>query len=479
MVISVVTSLRRVVTAASVREADRGREEDPMATLFGADGVRGVANIAPMTAETVMAIGRAAAYVCKHQPARRHKIVIGKDTRLSGYMFENALTAGICSMGVDVLLVGPAPTPAVAFAMRNMRADAGIVVSASHNPYQDNGIKIFSRDGFRLSYKVEEDIKHIIESGEMNHIRPTAENIGKAYRIDDALGRYIVFCKNTFPNDLTLEGMKVVIDCANGATYKVAPTIFSELGADVTAIHDDPNGKNINDNCGSLHPEDLVSAVRRIGADIGLAFDGDGDRLIAVDNKGAVLDGDHILGICAKDMKKIGTLRNEVVVITPMTNLGLRKTLDALDVRYVEAPVGDRNVLEMMQREGSVLGGEQSGHTIFLNNQTTGDGIVSALQLLAAVCRSGKKASALRAEMTTVPQVLINVNVSRKPPLARVRPVQAAIKKAGKTLGDRGRLLVRYSDTQSMCRVMVEAESEGLARRIAKSLADTVKKTIG
>ena len=450
-----------------------------MAILFGTDGVRGVANIAPLTVETVVAIGRAAAHVCKHQPGRRHRILIGKDTRLSGYMLENALTAGICSMGVDVLLVGPVPTPGTAFAMRNMRADAGIMVSASHNPYQDNGIKIFSRDGFKLSYKVEQEIRNLIQTGEINHIRPTADDIGKAYRIDDALGRYIVFCKNTFPSDLTLEGKKIVIDCANGATYKVAPTIFTELGADVVAIHNEPNGKNINDNCGSLFPKDTMDTVRRTGADIGLAFDGDGDRLIAVDEKGGLMDGDRILGICAKNMKEIGTLRNEVVVITPMANFGLRKALDALDVRYVEASVGDRNVLEMMQREGSVLGGEQSGHIIFLNHQTTGDGIVSALQLLAAIVRSGKSASALAGEIVSTPQVLINVNVSHKPPLEEVPALQAAVRKAKEELGDRGRVLVRYSGTELVCRVMVETGSEATARRIAKSLVDAVKKAIG
>ncbi len=450
-----------------------------MATLFGTDGVRGIANIAPMTVETVVAVGRAAAHICKHQPGRRHRIVIGKDTRLSGYMLENALTAGICSMGVDVLLVGPMPTPAIAFAMRNMGADAGVVVSASHNPYQDNGIKIFARDGFKLSYKVEQEINHIIESGEINHIRPTAEDIGKAYRIDDALGRYIVFCKHSFPNDLSLEGMRIVIDCANGATYKVAPTIFAELGAEVVSIHNEPDGKNINAECGALYPRSMMETVHRTRADLGLAFDGDGDRLIAADEKGGMIDGDHVLGICAKKMKREGTLRNEVVVITPMANLGLRRMLDALDVRYAEADVGDRNVLEMMQMEGSVLGGEQSGHTIFLNHHTTGDGIISALQLLAAVRQSGKSASELAGEVATVPQVLINVDVSHKPPLKEVAELQDAIRKAKAELGDQGRVLVRYSGTQNICRVMVEAMTNELTNQHASLLADAVRKTLG
>ena len=336
-----------------------------MEKLFGTDGIRGVANIHPMTAETAIKVGRAAAHLCKKH-SKRHKIVIGKDTRLSGYMIETALTAGICSMGVDVLLVGPMSTPGVAFITQSMRADAGIVISASHNPYQDNGIKIFTEKGYKLSYQFEQEIEAIISSGEINDIRPIAEEVGMAQRIDDATGRYIVFCKNMLPADFTLEGMKVVLDCANGATYKAAPIIFSELGADVTTIHNHPNGTNINDNCGSQYTSDLSAMVRKTGADVGFAFDGDGDRLIVVDENGEEISGDHILGICAKHMQQKGELDNGLVVITPMSNFGLRRAFDSMNIRYLDADVGDRNVLELMQSEGAVLGGEQSG---FVRNQ--------------------------------------------------------------------------------------------------------------
>jgi phosphoglucosamine mutase len=451
----------------------RGEEFD-MGQLFGTDGIRGIANVAPMSAETALAIGRATAHVCKRHD-RRHRIVIGKDTRLSGYMIENALTAGICSMGVDVLLLGPIPTPAIAFTTRNMRADAGIVISASHNPYQDNGIKIFSNDGLKFSDKLEAEIEDLVATGKINAIRPTADEIGKARRIDDALGRYIVFCKNTFPDDLTLEGLKIVIDCANGATYKVAPIILAELGADVVAIHNEPNGKNINDHCGSQFTQDLAREVVRVGAQIGLAFDGDGDRLIAVDETGQELTGDHLVAVCARALKEQGCLRNNLIVITPMSNLGLRLALDGLDIRALESAVGDRNVLELMQKEGACLGGEQSGHLIFLDHHTTGDGIISALQLLAVMQRTGKTASELGHIFQPAPQRLINVEVSRKPPLESVAPIRQAIAEAERELGSSGRVLVRYSGTQSLCRVMVEGPSIEITERLATWLAGTVQ----
>jgi phosphoglucosamine mutase len=449
-----------------------------MAKLFGTDGIRGVANVPPMIAETALAVGRATAYVCK-QHDHRHRILIGKDTRLSGYMLENALTAGICSMGVDVLLTGPMPTPGIAFSTRNMRADAGIVISASHNPYQDNGIKIFSRDGFKLSDELEQKIEFLVTSGKIHHIRPTADAVGKAYRIDDAIGRYIVFCKNTFPEELTLDGMKLVVDCANGATYKVAPTIFTELGAQVTAIHHEPNGKNINDNCGSQFTADLIETVRKTKADAGLAFDGDGDRFIAVDEKGNELTGDHVLAVCAGHMKKTGALKKNLVIITPMSNLGLRMALNQMNIQYKDAEVGDRHVLEMMKANNVFLGGEQSGHIIFLDLHTTGDGIISALQLLAAARRSGKKLSHLAKLVKSVPQKLINVEVNEKPPLDSIPALSKAIHAVEKRLGKRGRVLVRYSGTQPVCRVMVESFSERLTNRFAKSIADTVRNAIG
>jgi phosphoglucosamine mutase len=448
-----------------------------MGRLFGTDGVRGMANVNPMTAEMALAIGRATAHVCK-QHENRHRIVIGKDTRLSCYMIENALTAGICSMGVDVFLLGPMPTPGAAYLTQSMRADAGIVISASHNPYQDNGIKIFTRDGYKLSYKLEDEIEEIISSGRINDIRPTADEVGRAKRIDDATGRYIVFCKHSFPADLTLDGLKMVIDCSNGATYKIAPIIFQELGANVTAIHSSPNGTNINLNCGSQHTDDLAMAVRESGADVGLAFDGDGDRLIAVDETGTELDGDHIMAICARAMQEAGTLNNDKVIITPMSNFGLRIAFDRMGITYEEADVGDRNVLELMQRRGASLGGEQSGHIIFLDHHTTGDGIISALQLLAVMQRSGKRLSDLAGVFERAPQRLINIDVPAKPPLESVAEIVEAEKDAQAVLGTRGRTLIRYSGTQPMCRVMVEADSEELVEELSKKLVEVVKKAL-
>lgn len=450
-----------------------------MGRLFGTDGVRGVANIPPMTAEMVLEIGRATAYVCKRHKDRRHRIVIGKDTRISGYMVENALTAGICSMGVDVLLVGPMPTPGIAFITHSMRADAGMVISASHNPYQDNGIKIFSRDGFKLPDDEEDQIEELITTGHIRDIRPTAEDIGKARRIEDAMGRYIVFCKNTFPDDLSLEGLKIVIDCAHGATYKVAPIVFTELGADVTTLNCEPNGLNINANCGSQHTEALIRKVRETGAHIGLAFDGDGDRVIAVDEMGGELTGDHILAICAQRYKELGLLSHDMVVTTVMANFGFLAAMKRMGLRYDIAPVGDRYVLENMKKHDAVLGGEASGHVIFLNHHTTGDGIISALQLLAALQASGKPLSALRKIMTLAPQKMINISVSRKPPLEEVREVQDVIKAAEDKLGDQGRVLVRYSGTQSMCRVMVEGPTEEVTLQLTESIAAVVKRCIG
>lgn len=449
-----------------------------MGDLFGTDGARGVANVHPMTAETAMAIGRAAARVCR-RGEHRHRIVIGKDTRLSGYMIETALTSGICSMGVDVLLVGPVPTPGIAFITRSMRADAGIVISASHNPYQDNGIKIFSREGFKISDEQEQRIESLVLTGEATRLSAAPEDIGKAQRIDDAIGRYIEFCKQTFPNELTLDGLKLVVDCANGATYRVAPIIFSELGAEVIAIHNHPDGRNINAGCGSQHTADLAAAVREAGAHAGLAFDGDGDRLIAVDEAGVELTGDHLIAIAARDMQARGVLRGGRVVVTPMSNLGLRLALDAMGVGYEDAPVGDRNVLELMRARGAVLGGEQSGRVIYLDRHTTGDGIVSALQLLAVMCRSGARLSELRGVFTPAPQTLVNVEVRAKPDLSKVPELQAAIAAAERRLDGKGRVLVRYSGTQLLCRVMVEASAETLTQSIASELEAKVRELLG
>jgi phosphoglucosamine mutase len=452
-----------------------------MGHIFGTDGVRGIANIAPMTVENVLRIGRATAYVCKRHGTEgiRQKIVIGKDTRVSGYMLENALTAGICSMGVDVLLLGPLPTPGIAFITQSMRADAGIVLSASHNPYMDNGIKIFSRTGNKLPDAEEAEIEELINSGRIRDIRPTADEVGRAKRIDDAIGRYIVFCKSSFPDDLTLDGLRIVVDCSNGATYKVAPVIFYELGAEVFAIHNKPDGININANCGSQHTEDLRAKVLETQADLGLAFDGDGDRLIAVDETGQELSGDHIIAITAAFMKRSGTLAGNRVVTTVMSNFGLHQFLKKEGIQHVESAVGDRHVLEKMKETDAILGGEASGHIIHLDHHTTGDGIIAALQLLVTRVRTAKRLSVLASGMTLTPQTIINVNVTDKPPLEGLEDLQQAMQKADEELGGEGRQLVRYSGTQSMCRIMVEGPTEEMTNRLANELADIIKRCIG
>lgn len=449
-----------------------------MSKLFGTDGIRGVANTWPMTAEVAIAVGRATAHLSK-QHEGRHRIVIGKDTRLSGYMLESALTAGICSLGVDVLLVGPMPTPGIAFITHNMRADAGIVISASHNPFQDNGIKIFSRDGFKISDALETEIESLVSGEHIKDIRPTAHEVGKASRIDDAMGRYIVFCKNTFPDDLTLEGLKLVLDCSNGATYKVAPIVFRELGADVTTLSAKPDGKNINRDCGSQHTQDLSSMVRETGADVGLAFDGDGDRLIAVDERGIEITGDHVMAICAKHMKENRALPGDLIICTPMSNFGLQIALMEIGVKQLEAPVGDRNVLAKMIETGAVLGGEQSGHIIFAGHHSTGDGIISALQLVAIMRQSDKPLSVLSEILTLSPQHLISVPVMKKPPIEDIPGLDDAMEDARKELRSKGRVLVRYSGTEQICRVMVEGPAEDVTERLADSLVGIIRDAIG
>ena len=452
-----------------------------MSRMFGTDGVRGVANVGQMTAENVLEIGRATAWVCKrdHCSGRRRRIVIGKDTRVSGYMLENALSAGICSMGVDVYLLGPMPTPGIAFTTQSMRADAGLVLSASHNPFEDNGIKIFSHNGLKLPDAVEDEIEEIIRSGRIRDVRPVSDDVGRAKRIDDAIGRYIVFCKKTFPNDLSLEGLRIVVDCANGATYKIAPTIFDELGAEVVPIHNQPNGMNINDNCGSQFTDDLVRKVLETRADVGLAFDGDGDRVIAVDETGEELTGDHIIAILAKFMKTREVLPENKVVTTVMSNFGFVKCMEDLEIEHIMTQVGDRYVLQQLSTHEAVLGGEPSGHIICRDHHTTGDGIIAALQLLRVMCTEKKKLSELSAIMTMYPQKLINVTVTDKPPLEEVKSIQDAIGKAEALLKGEGRILVRYSGTQSMCRVMVEAASAAMTESIANQLAKTVGEALG
>lgn len=449
-----------------------------MRKLFGTDGVRGIANMYPMTAEIAMQLGRAIAYVFKKEP-RRHKIVIGKDTRLSGYMLETAMAAGICSMGVDVMLVGPLPTPGIAFITSSMRADAGVVISASHNPYQDNGIKFFSRDGFKLPDKLERQIEDFIfKNNEPSH-RPTASDIGKAYRIDDAIGRYVVFAKNTFPKELTLDGLKIAVDCANGAAYKVAPEVFYELGAEVFPIGVKPDGENINDRCGSLYPEAVAKLVKEKKADIGIALDGDGDRIILVDEKGRVLDGDYLMAIAAANMLKQGTLKNKTLVTTIMSNMGIEEAVKKAGGRVVRTQVGDRYVTEEMLKGGYNLGGEQSGHIIFMDHTTTGDGIISALQVLAIMVKENKRLSELAAVMRTYPQVLINVKVKEKKDLTKNPQIAKRIKEIENKLIGNGRLSVRYSGTEPLARVMLEGKDIKEIKTMAKYIADAIEKELG
>ncbi|MBI5643057.1 MAG: phosphoglucosamine mutase [Deltaproteobacteria bacterium] len=446
--------------------------------LFGTDGVRGVANIEPMTSEMALQLGRAIAYVFKKE-ARRHRIVIGKDTRLSGYMLESAMMAGICSMGVDALMVGPLPTPGIAFITSSMRADAGVVISASHNPYQDNGIKFFSRDGLKLPDAVELQIERFIfENHDPSH-RPTAREVGKAYRVDDAIGRYVVFAKNTFPKELTLDGLKIAVDCANGAAYKVAPAVFYELGAEVIPISVNPDGENINLECGALYPEKIAARVREAGADIGFALDGDGDRCIMVDEKGKIIDGDFIMAINSLAMIKEGTLNKNTLVSTIMSNSGLEEALERGGGKVVRTGVGDRYVVEEMLRNGYNFGGEQSGHIIFLDHTTTGDGVITALQILKRMVKEGKRLSELASCLNIYPQILLNVKIKEKKDLSRIPSIATAIKAVEDKLKNRGRAFIRYSGTEPLARITVEGEKEDEINAMANELAELLKKEIG
>jgi len=449
-----------------------------MRKLFGTDGVRGTANVHPITTEMAMKLGRAAAHVFKKSGAR-HRIVIGKDTRLSGYMLESALTSGICSMGVDVLLVGPLPTPGIAFITRSLRADAGVVISASHNPFEDNGIKFFSRDGLKLPDEVEGTIEKLISSGEIDHIRPTATEVGKAFRIDDAVGRYIESAKGSFPKGMTLEGLKVVVDCANGASYKVTPLVLKELGADVFVMNDKPNGVNINAGCGSLHQEVIQRAVIEQGADVGIAHDGDADRVIFCDEKGREFNGDKVMALCAIDMKKRKQLTKNTLVATVMSNIGLEIAMKKAGIKLLRTAVGDRYVVEKMLAEGYNLGGEQSGHVVFMDYNTTGDGIITALQVLSIMKRTGKKLSLLGKVMTTYPQVLVNVRVRQKKDIMEFPEIAKNVAHAQARLDGTGRLLIRYSGTEPKLRIMAEGTDQPLVEKLVHGLAAAVEKAIG
>jgi len=449
-----------------------------MTKLFGTDGIRGVANVHPMTGEMAMQIGRATAHLLRNKGGR-HRIVIGKDTRVSGYLLETALASGICSMGVDVLLVGPMPTPAIAFITQSMRADAGVMISASHNPFYDNGIKIFSDNGFKLPDETEERIEDLIFSNSIDSLRPTATEVGKAFRIDDARGRYIVFLKNTFPPQLSLDGLKIVLDCANGAAYRVAPTVLEELGAQVIPVGVDPDGQNINLNCGSLHPEVVSRMVVETGADVGMALDGDADRIVFVDHQGNVVDGDHIMAICATDMIREKRLKKNTLVATIMSNMGLEKVLNACNGKIVKTPVGDRYVVTEMVRSGYNMGGEKSGHTIFLDYNTTGDGIITALQVLAIMGKREKSLAELATIMTPFPQVLFNIRVKEKHDLSQVSEIQNAVRRIEEELGTQGRIVVRYSGTEPMIRVMLEGEKEEQIQQMGGDLSEVIEKNLG
>lgn len=449
-----------------------------MRKLFGTDGIRGVANLEPMTSETAMKLGRAAAYLFKRRSGR-HQIVIGKDTRLSGYMLESALTSGICSMGVDVLLVGPMPTPAIAFLTRSLRADAGVVISASHNPYQDNGIKFFSNDGFKLPDELEARMEALITSDEIQHLRPTADEVGKAYRIDDAEGRYVEFVKRSLPRDLDFQGFRIVVDCAHGAAYKVSPKVLRELGATVWVIGDEPDGTNINDGCGAVHPERLQQAVREHHAHIGIAHDGDADRAIFVCEQGRIIDGDHVMAMIALDLRERELLKRRTVVGTVMSNFGLELALAKAGIALVRTAVGDRYLLERMIADSYNFGGEQSGHFIFLDHNTTGDGLISALQVVALMKRTGRSLSDLAQCMTAVPQILLNIRVNGKPDLDRVPELTQAIRTGEATLNGTGRVLVRYSGTEPVLRIMVEGAEASLIRTVADNLSAVVQRHLG
>jgi phosphoglucosamine mutase len=453
--------------------------------IFGTDGVRGTANIEPVTAETALKLGRAAAHVFKNLQAQsrgrgRHKIVLGKDTRLSGYMLENAVSSGILSMGVDVLFIGPLPTPGVAYVTRSLRADAGIVITASHNPYADNGIKFFRADGYKLDDKIEAGIEGLVFSGEIENIRPTAGEIGKAVRIDDALGRYIEFAKTSFPKNLTLEGLRVVVDCAHGAAYKSTPCVLRELGADVIVFGNQPDGKNINENCGSMFPENLCAKVVEHKAHLGIAHDGDADRVLLCDEKGNLIDGDDIMAIAALDMLAQNTLAGKTLVATVMSNAGLEAALKEAGGKIIRTAVGDKNVIDEMLKRGFRFGGEQSGHLIFRDFGTTGDGLVAALQVLRIMKAKEQPLSKLAKCWTRFPQLVTNVKVREKKPFVQLDGVTKLVAEAEKELKSAGgRVLLRYSGTEPKARLLLEGRDAKVLEKWSQKICGAIQKQIG
>lgn len=450
--------------------------EFPERKIFGTDGIRGVTNTYPMTPEISLALGKALTKYLSAKTGGHVKILVGKDTRLSGYVFEQAIASGITSMGADVLLVGPLPTPAIAFLTSNMRATAGVVISASHNPYTDNGIKIFDSRGFKLPDRTEIEIEKMI-LGEEQLLLPSLT--GKAKRIEDAVGRYIVFLKNTFPDDLTLDGVKIVVDCANGAAYKVAPIILEELGAKVITIGTEPDGTNINVDCGSLRPEILCEEVARSGSDIGIALDGDADRVVFCDENGNEVDGDHVLAICSSEMLESGTLSTDTVVATQMSNMALENYLNAKGLRLERTRVGDRYVVEAMRKLGANLGGEKSGHLLFLDHSTTGDGLLASLQILGIMKKKGKPLSELSGIVEMFPQVLNSLEIKEKKPFEQIPGLVEIVRESEEILGDKGRINLRYSGTEMLARVMVEGEDETLINGIASRVSSVISENIG
>jgi phosphoglucosamine mutase len=446
--------------------------------LFGTDGIRGKVNVSPMTPENVLRIGMAVAAVLRDDHGR-NAVLIGKDTRISGYLIESALTAGICSMGMNVTLVGPIPTPGIAFLTRALRLDAGVAISASHNSFEDNGIKIFSSAGFKLSDQLEKEVEKLVSDESFPAKKPTGDRIGKAFRLDDAAGRYIEYVKSSIPRGIDLEGLKVVVDSANGAAYKITPKLLHELGAEVVTINDEPDGLNINLNCGSLHLDQLAEKVKESGAHIGIAHDGDADRTLFIDEKGKHVDGDLVMGICAAEMKREGRLKGDCLVATVMSNLGLEKYLGGLGVSLIRTNVGDRYVVEEMIRGGYNLGGEQSGHLVFFDYNTTGDGPITALQLLYIMRKKNRLLSELTAGISLYPQVLLNVVVLKGKKYGEYPEIVKVIDSCTKKLGDRGRILVRPSGTEPKVRVMVESDELGMTNSIAEDIAGVIRKQMG
>lgn len=442
--------------------------------FFGTDGIRGEANRDPMTPEVAMRVGMAvAAYF-----GNAGRIVIGKDTRISGYLLESALASGVCSLGAEVTFVGPLPTPGIAYITRSLRADAGVVISASHNPFHDNGIKLFAGDGYKLPDPVELELERLMQSDELLAQRATGGKIGRAFRLDDASGRYLTHLKHAFDSEQTLDGLKIVLDCAHGAAYKVAPSVFRELGAELILIGCSPNGTNINDGVGAMYPEVIAKAVVEHGADIGIALDGDADRAVFCDEKGKGIDGDAVLCMCAKDMSAQHVLRGDAVVATVMSNLGLERGLEEIGLSLLRTQVGDRYVVEAMRAGGYNLGGEQSGHLVFLDHGTTGDGVVAALCLLGIMRRNKTPVSQLASTYQAYPQGLRNLPVKTKTPISELPRLEEAIEKATSALGDEGRVLVRYSGTENKIRVMVEAREQGMLDTVMDALEASVRESL-